>query len=59
MMSTPSATASSIARARSAVLQLARIAPGSSQQALYTAIRARGAMPLIFATRTLESVALT
>ena len=44
-MSTPSATALSMAFARSEVLQLARVSPGRSQQALYTATRARGAMP--------------
>ena len=45
MMSTPSATALSMAFARSDVLQLARVSPGRSQQALYTATRARGAIP--------------
>ena len=45
MMSTPSATALSMAFARSEVLQLARVSPGRSQHALYTATRARGAIP--------------
>ena len=45
MIWTPSATALSMAFARSEVLQLARVSPGRSQQALYTATRARGAMP--------------
>ena len=44
-MSTPSATAASIAFARSDVLQDARVSPGRSQQALYTASRAFGATP--------------
>ena len=34
MMSTPSATASSIARARSEVAQVARVSPGLIQHAL-------------------------
>ena len=53
--STPSATAWSIAATLSELAQPP--SPASSQQTLYVAIRARGAMPLIFPNGAASPVA--